>query len=71
MKEENWDKKNIGVVTSVKVKVVEIDENIKDGKIRRMRKDLVGLYYLAHIASILVLSRFWWLVPVLSVVYRW
>ena len=26
---------------------------------------LILFYYLAHIASVLVLSHFWWLVPVL------
>ena len=57
--------------TSVTVKVGEIDEKIREGKSRRMRKDLVGLYYLAHIASVLILSQFWWLVPVFSMVYRW
>ena len=31
---------------------------------------LILLYYLSHIISILVLSRFWWSVPVLSIVYR-
>ena len=32
---------------------------------------LILLSYLAHIPSILVLSHFWWSVPVLSMVYRW
>ena len=32
---------------------------------------LILLYYLSHIPSILVLSQFWWSVPVLSMVYRW
>ena len=36
-----------------------------------MRKDLVGLYYLARIDSVLNLSQFWWLVLVFSMVYRW
>ena len=31
---------------------------------------LILLYYLAHIPSILVLSHFWWSVPVFSMVYR-
>ena len=29
------------------------------------------LYYLAHIASIIVLYHFWWLVHVFSMVYIW
>ena len=41
------------------------------GKIRSMTKDLVGLYYLAHIVSVLILSQFWWLLPVLYMVYSW
>ena len=43
------DKKNIGVGTSVTVKVGEINENIREGKTIRMRKELFVLYYLAHI----------------------
>ena len=35
-----------------------------------MRKELVGLYYLARINSVLVLSQFWYLVPVFCMVYR-
>ena len=57
--------------TSITLKVGEIDKKIREGKSRSMRKDMVGLYYLAHIASYLVLSQFWWLVPVFSIVYRW
>ena len=30
-----------------------------------------GLYYLAHIAHVLVLYHVWWLVLVFSMVYRW
>ena len=41
------------------------------GKSRKMQKYLVRLYYLSHINSIHVLSLFWWLVPVFSMVYRW
>ena len=70
-KETNQDKAKIGVGASVTVKVGEINENIREGKIRRMRKELVGLCYLAHIASVLVLSQFWWLVPVFYMLYRW
>ena len=62
---------NIGVGISVTVKVREIDEKIREGKIRRMRKEMFVLYYLAHIASVLVLSLFWWLVPIFSMVYIW
>ena len=57
------DKTKIRVATSVTVKVGEIDENIREGNIRRIRKDLVGC--LAHIASVLVLYHCWLLVPVL------
>ena len=53
------DKTKIGVETSVIVKVGDINENIRDGKIIRTRKELVGLYYLSHIASAIVLSHFW------------
>ena len=42
------------------VKVLEINEKIREVKIRSMRKDLVGLYYLAHIASVLIIYHFWW-----------
>ena len=70
-KETKREKTNIGVGTSNTVKVGNIDEKIREGQSRGMRKDLVGLYYLAHIASFLVLSQFWWLVPVFSIVYRW
>ena len=61
----------IGVGSSVTVKVGEIDEKIREGKGIRMRKELVGLYYLAHIDSVLVLYHFLWLVPVLSMLYIW
>ena len=40
-KEENRDKIKIGVGNSVTLKVGEIEENIREGKIRSMRKDLV------------------------------
>ena len=59
------------MVTSITVKVVDTNEKIMEVKIRRMRKEMVGLYYLAHIASVIVLYRFWLLVPNLSMVYRW
>ena len=58
-KEEKQDKTKIGVGTSLTVKVGDIDDKIREGKSRRMRKDMVGLYYLAHIVSVLVLSQFW------------
>ena len=58
MKEANMDKAKIGVGTSITAKVREIDEKIREGERRRTRKELVGLYYLAHISSILVLSQF-------------
>ena len=64
-------KMKIGVGISVSVKVGDIDEHIMEGESRRTRKELVGLYYLAHISSVVVLSRFWWLVPVFSTVYIW
>ena len=70
-KEVNQDRTKIGVGDSITVKVGEINEKIREGKIRSMRKDLVGLYYLAHIAFILVIYHFWWLVLVLSMVYIW
>ena len=57
--ESRKDKTKIGVGTYVTVKVGEIDEKIREGKSRRMRKDLVGLYYLSRISSVLVISRFW------------
>ena len=50
-------KTKIEVGTSVTVKVGEIDEKMKDGKSRRVRKDMVGC--LAHISSVLVFSHFW------------
>ena len=31
---------------------------------------LILFYYLANLASVLILSHFWWSVPVLSMVYR-
>ena len=40
--EEKRYKANIGVETSVTVKVKEIEENIREGKTRRMKKELVG-----------------------------
>ena len=52
-------------------KAGEIDENIREGKIGSTRKELVGLYYLSHIVSILGLYQFWCLVIVFYVVYRW
>ena len=57
-KEAKRDKTKIRVGTSVTVKVGEIDEMIREVKIRSMRKELVGVYYLAHIASVLVLYHF-------------
>ena len=39
---ENWDRTNIRVESSVIVKVRDINEKIKEGKSRRMRKELVG-----------------------------
>ena len=56
--------------TSVTVKVGDINEKIMKGKSRRTRKELVFLYYLAHIDYVLLLYHFWWLVPILSMVYR-
>ena len=41
------------------------------GKNIRMRKELVGLYCLSHIASVLAISQFWWLVLVFYMIYRW
>ena len=70
-KEAKWDRRKIGIGTSVTVKVGEIDEKIREGKSRRMRKELVGLCYLAHINYFLVLSHFWWLLTVFYMVYRW
>ena len=37
-KKAKWDKTKIGVVNSVTMKVGEIDEKIREGKIRRMSK---------------------------------
>ena len=68
-KETKQDKTKIGVGTSVTVKFGEIDENIRDGERRRISKEMVGFYYLEQIASDLVISQFWWLVPVFSMVY--
>ena len=59
------------VETSVTVKVREIDEKIREGKNRRIRTEMVLLYDLEHIASVLFLSHFWRLVPVFSIVYIW
>ena len=63
-KKGNRNKTKIRVGTSVTVKVVYIDENIREGKIKRTRDELFGC--LAHITSVLFLSQFWWLVPVFS-----
>ena len=41
-KESKRYKTKIGVRTSVTVKVVDINEKIREGKIRSMMKDLVG-----------------------------
>ena len=41
-KEVNWDKTKTWTGTSVKVKVVDIDEKTREGKIRRTSKQLVG-----------------------------
>ena len=68
-KGEKRVKTNIGVGTSVTVMVRDIYEKIRESKIIRMRKELVDLYYLAHIASVLLFSRFWWLLPLLIMVY--
>ena len=68
-KGEKRVKTNIGVGTSVTVMVRDIYEKIRESKIIRMRKELVDLYYLAHIASVLVFSRFWWLLPLFIMVY--
>ena len=65
------DKTKIAVGTSVTVKFGDINEKIREGKNRRMRKELFGFYSLAHIAYVLVLSQFWCLVPVFSMVYIW
>ena len=54
--QEKRDKTKIRVGTSVTVKDGDINEKIKEGKGRRMRKDMFGC--LAHIASVLVLSHF-------------
>ena len=40
------------------VKIVDIDEKIREGEILRMRKELFGLYYLAQISFFLVVSNF-------------
>ena len=56
--------KKIGVGTSVTVKVGDINEKTREEERIRMRKDMVGC--LAHITSVLILSHFWWLVPVFS-----
>ena len=70
-KEANQDREKIGVGTSVTVKVGEIDEKIMEAESRSMRKELAGLYYLSHISFVLMLSHFWFLVLVFSVVYIW
>ena len=59
---EKREKINIGMGSSITVKVGEIDEKIREGKSRRTRKELVGC--LAHIDYVIVLSHFWWLVTV-------
>ena len=41
-KEENWDRTKIGVGNSVTVKVGDIGGNIREGKMRRMRKEMFG-----------------------------
>ena len=64
MKKAKQYKTKIGLGTSVTVNFGETYENIREVKSRRIRKDLVG--HLAHIASALFLSNFWWLVPVFS-----
>ena len=61
---------NIGVGIYVTVKVREINEKIRERKSRRLRKELVGLYYLSQVYSVLILSHFCWLVTVLMV-YIW
>ena len=58
-KEENRDKTKIGVGTSLTVKDWETNEDIREGKSRRIRKNLVGLYYLSHSPSVLALYHFW------------
>ena len=70
-KEAKRDKKKIGVGTLVTVKVIDIGENIREGERRSTRKELVGLYYLAHIAYVIFLYHFWLLVPVFYMVYIW
>ena len=70
-KEENWYKKKVRVGNSATVKVRDINEKIREGKIRNMMKEMVVLYYLSHIASVLILFLFWWLVPVFYMVFIW
>ena len=53
---------NIGVGTSVTVKIGGIDEKIGEVESIRIRKYLVS--YLAQIYSFLLLSNFWWLVNI-------
>ena len=67
-KEENQDKTKIGMGNYVTVKVGDTNERITEGKSRKMSKEMAGWYYLAYIDSILVLSHFWWLFPVFSMV---
>ena len=57
-KEAKQEKTKIGVGASVTVKIVDIDEKIREGEILRMRKELFGLYYLAQISFFLVVSNF-------------
>ena len=40
-KEAKQDRRNIGVGAYITVKVGDIDEKIREGKSRKMRKDLV------------------------------
>ena len=56
--------------TSVIVKSRYIDEKIREGKTIRTTKEMVGLYYLAHIYYFLFLNKCLWLVPVIYMVYR-
>ena len=69
-KEAKRDRTNIRMGDSITVKVGDIDAKIREGEIRRTRKDMVSLHCLLHIASALLLSHFWWLVLVFSMVYR-
>ena len=44
MMEKKRNKTNIGVGSVVKAKVGEAEENTREGRIRRMRKDLMGCF---------------------------